>query len=137
MDKKMSRNKVIATLIHDGRFEVAEKGGDIWLLKVINGRTVSIILESIDGGGRYTIRPPKYHFRSPSSHFDYLEEEERITRNKGMLFRLIRCLKDTKVWEVIDNTKGFFEINSHNPVLKGSKTLSAKVSAEFDSIRGF
>lgn len=134
MVMKMSKNRVIATLINDGRFDVAEKGGDIQLFKVINGRTVSIILESIEGGGRYMIRPPKYNFHSPVSHFDYLEYEERITRNKGLLFRLIRCLKETKVWNVVDNTKGFFEINQHNLTMKESKALSTKVLAEFNLI---
>ena len=133
--KRMSKNQVIGALLQDGRFAVADKGGDIWLGKVIGDRTVSVILEPITGGGRYMIRPPKYPFHSPVSHFDYLEDEERITRNKQFLFKLIHFLKQTKVWDVIDNSKGFFAINTHNKKLDSSKALFSKVQREFDEVR--
>jgi hypothetical protein len=135
MINKMSKNKVLATLIQDGRFAVADKGGDLWIGKVIGGRSIFVVLEPIEGGGRYIIRPPKYNFHSPASHFDYTEEEERITRNKHVLFKLIKCLKETKVWEVVDNNRGFFTINAHNKKMNSSKVILDKVQKEFDEIR--
>jgi hypothetical protein len=113
----------IGKLMKNGRWLVNHTASQIQLTKTFGGkrtaRAVSVLLEK-NSEGKYTIEPANYDFRSVSSHFDYLVEENRWTRNKNVFHALVGTLKAVGMWpEFIENTE-FIKINENNK--KASKT---------------
>lgn len=59
------------------------------------------------------IQAPTYKFYSKISHFDYNQSERRWSRDKNIIFKIIRCLKASGLWDFISN-KDFIVVNEHN-----------------------
>jgi len=121
-------NMFIAKLKHDGRWLVTHSHDQIQLTRSLNGRVNSVLLERTKGG-QYDIRPVKYDFRSPISHFDYMVEEDRWARNKALFTSLIKTLKKVGMWEeFIANKKTFIRVNDNNK--KSDKGKLGKVLSQ-------
>ena len=99
-------------------------------MKTIQGKPLTIALEITRDG--LWIKPPRYIFHSSVSHFDFTEDEHRVTRLKQTLTRTIEVLKKTGVWKHILN-KDFFKVNDLNKNM--TKAQTEKVQTEYLSLR--
>ena len=112
---KMKEGKLqaaIGQLIIDRKFAVAKQGKDITLIKKVGKRPVTIKLERLDDGG-FWIKNPEREDRCVNSFFDFSDTPMRVTRNKDLLMVVVRHLKETSMWEFIEN-KDFFCVNANN-----------------------
>jgi hypothetical protein len=92
----------------------------IQLVRRVKRQTISIILDETTTG--FWIRPPSYLFRSKISFFEYNEDETRWTRNKYLIYSIIKVLKKTQIWDAIEN-KDFFKVNENRPDIIRDKAL--------------
>lgn len=97
----------------ESHFLVQKKGNQYHLTRTINHRPVTIILEETGGTGGFWIRPLSYTFSSSKSFFDYQEDEMRWTRNKVIIESVVKKLKMSPVWKMIEN-KEFLKVNDGN-----------------------
>lgn len=114
-NKRKQLNQAINELISARKFQVARKGPDVCLIKMIGKRPVTIYLRNCENG--YFIEPPKHVFHCTYSHFEFTETENRYTRRKDVLLRLVEHLQKTKMWNFILN-KNFFVPNQYNSKMK-------------------
>lgn len=117
--KKNSLSGIVGQLLISRRFAVAKQGSDLLLKKVMNRKPVFIRLQKLDNN-KYLIVEPSREDRSVSAFFDYPNTPMRVTRNKDIITLLVKELKETGMWEYIENPE-FFMINENN------KTANAKV----------
>jgi len=130
----MNQKKILGMLMGSKKFAVATRGRGFQLVKIVAGRPVSIFLDPTTAGNdSYWINPPSYIFHSPRSHYEYAEDERRMTRNKQVIMRLVQELQKTEVWEYIAN-KQFFTPNAHNKYLSENKNLKIKVQKDFEDM---
>ena len=61
----------------------------------------------------FEIQNPTYHYYSKISHYDFKTGESRWSRDKGLIFSVIRDLKICGLWDLVRN-KDFIKINEHN-----------------------
>jgi hypothetical protein len=121
VERTMTRNKrkemenAINELIVARKFQVARKGKDVCLIKMVGKRPVTVWLR--DYGEGFFVEPSKYEFHCKNSHFEFTETENRFTRRKDVLIALVEHLQKTKMWDFILN-KGFFTPNPHNAKMK-------------------
>ena len=129
-DKKKEKllQAAVGQLIVDRKFTVAKQGKDITLIKKIGKRPVSIFLKRLDGGG-FWINNPSREDRCVNSFLDFADTPMRVTRNKDVIGLVVQHLKNTSMWEFIEN-KDFFVINKHN-----NKANKKVVESLFQSIR--
>ena len=127
-----NQKKILSMLMKSKKFAVATRGKGFQLIKMVGGKPRSVYLDATDDG-MYWINPPSYTFHCSNSHYEFAEEEKRLTRNKSVIISLVRSLQETEVWDYIAN-KQFFVPNSHNRALKKDKNLSNAVFKQFDSI---
>ena len=98
----------------------------IILTRKIAKRAVSVVLDRNEKGN-YDINPLNYTYHSCNSHFDYVDEESRFTRNKTAIISAIKFLKNSQIWKYIDNKNDFVQVNTFN--IKSKKTeLGKKLS---------
>lgn len=116
---KVGAERALSAIILASKFAVAKKGPDVQLIKVLAGKPVTIFLKEVEEG--YWMEPPKHEYRCTYSHFDFNEEEQRFTRRKDLLVRLIPHLKKTGLWEYIVNKDGFFKVNPNNKKMTAKK----------------
>jgi hypothetical protein len=64
-------------------------------------------------GKKFTIHPPKYKFTGVNSHFTFIEEEERMFRNKGLIKKIVNTFKRADIWKLLSNQE-FFVPNINN-----------------------
>jgi hypothetical protein len=95
--------------------------------KKFGHRVVTFILER-RGDGMYTIVPNGYVFTSVLSHWDYVGEERRLARHKGIITSFVRALKDVEMWDYIEN-QDFVQINTNN-----KKSNKGKVGSELKAL---
>lgn len=111
----MNKNLQLDALRNERNWIVEERtGGTISMTKAINGRAVHVSLIRQPGKKKYELRFPSYIFQSTISHFGPASDEVRLCRNKHLLFTLIKALKRSAAWPLIDN-QNFLVINSANP----------------------
>lgn len=77
------------------------------------GRPLVITLEQSTEGFR--IRPPKYHFSTTASIYDYKESEHRLSRNRNYLLSIVSKLKKCGIWDMIINKDFFHKNPSYKP----------------------
>lgn len=109
--EKRQMTVAVNNMIAERRFSVARKGKDVWLIKMVGGRPVTVVLKYLDEG--YWLEPPSHEYQCSYSHFDYTEPETRYTRRKTVIIQLVAQLKKTGLWKFIVN-KNFFEPNKAN-----------------------
>jgi len=68
----------------------------------------------------YKITPPIYTFRGVISHFAFVDDELRQYRNKQVIFKIVKALRESRIWNSICN-KDFFTPNSFNTHMDSSK----------------
>lgn len=109
-----SLNDSIRALKREQKWLVRQKGKDIELARTINGRPIFITLEKKGRRkNRFHLVFPSYIFHSHNAHFGPSTEEVRVCRNKALLRSLIKTLKKSCVWDMIDN-QGFLVVNDDN-----------------------
>ena len=118
---------LLANLQRDGTWLATGTDHQITLTKKFGTRIVEFILEK-HGDGLYTIVPTGYEFASSISHWDYLNGERRLARNKTIIASFIRTLKTVKMWEYITN-KEFVRVNTNN-----KKSNKKKVGSELTEL---
>jgi len=99
----------------------------ITMTKKFGRQIVSFILEK-HRDGLYTIVPNGYAFQSTVSHWDYVDEERRLSRNKNIITSFVRALKEVKMWDFITN-KNFVQVN-----VKNKKSNKGKVDSELKDL---
>jgi len=132
----MTTKKMLAMLIRSRSFSAALEGKNILLIKILNGRPVSIRLKPFKddtSNEGFWLEPPSYNFKSSTSHFDYVDDETRLTRNKGVIISLVKDLQQTEAWDYIVN-KNFFVPNKNNKALLKDKHLKKKIFFQFDTL---
>ena len=103
---------LIANLQMKGPWLTTGTDHQITMTKKFGHQIVSFILEKhLDG--LYTIVPNGYVFQSTVSHWDYVDEERRLSRNKNIITSFVRALKDVKMWDYITN-QDFVRVNNKN-----------------------
>ena len=93
---------------------VCQRGQDIQMVRNLSGRAVIINLRKQKGRKKYILEFPSYIFESKISHWGPSQDEVRMCRNKNMMISLVRALKRTAAWNIIDN-QHFLTINTSNP----------------------
>jgi hypothetical protein len=73
--------------------------------------TITLLYDSMDD--TFELQEPVYQFYSKISFYDFKRPESRWTRDKGLLFSIIRNLKRSGFWEKISN-KDFLIVNTLN-----------------------
>jgi len=116
-----SHKLTLSSLIESGRFIVQKRAEGIYLTRSFSGKAITIVLEKTPEG--YWIKPPKYTFHCKNSYFEFCEEEQRWSRDKSILLRLVAMLKEYDIWMHIVN-KNFFEVNENNRNLDLEKATS-------------
>jgi hypothetical protein len=94
--RKQKKTQAVNELIIDRRFQVAKKGKDLYLIKMVAKRPVTIVLR--DYGNGYFIEPPSQSFCCSYSHFEFTEPEQRFTRRKDILLHLVEHLQKTRIF---------------------------------------
>ena len=91
----------------------------IEIKKIFNNHELFIRLIYDNKAGTFEIQAPTYQYCSKISHYDYQKPENRWTRDKHFLFRLIKNLKKSGLWSIISN-KDFLVVNSFNENINAS-----------------
>jgi hypothetical protein len=107
-------------------FLVVRTSSGYRISKIINKKAVSLDLD-LYGVDRFWIKPPAYIFKAKNSFFEFCEDENRWTRNKVIIENMVKSLKRTLVWELIEN-KNFFQVNENNKTLRSSKRKDIAMS---------
>ena len=110
------------------KFIVSKQGKDVTLIKMVGKRPATIVLKYMDGSN-FWIENPEREDRCVNSFLDYAVTPKRVTRNKDLIRLVVKSLKETSLWQFIEN-KGFFVINEHN-----KKAKKPVVRDLFDKIR--
>jgi len=119
MSNMIGHESVISQLEAEKHYKVRSTKHKIFLTKMITKKPVTFTLvRDIESKG-YIMLPCNYTFRSRISHFDYCEDENRFTRNKGVIKSFLRSLQRSFVWNHITNKDSFLKVNSFN--LKSKK----------------
>jgi len=105
--------KEINELLKEKYWLVRENSTGIQLVRNINGKPVMVNLRKEPGNKKYHLIFPSYIFQSSISHFSPSENEFRFCRNKKILISLVKILKKSAAWNLINN-KDFIAINSAN-----------------------
>ena len=103
---------LVANLQMKGSWLTTGTDHQITMTKKFGHQIVSFILEK-HRDGLYTIVPNGYAFQSTVSHWDYVDEERRLSRSKHIITSFVRALKDVKMWDFITN-QDFVRINDKN-----------------------
>lgn len=111
--KRKTLDESIKTLKRERSWLVRQKGKNIELVRNINGRPIFITLEKNGPGNKFHLVFPSYIFHSHNAHFGPSTNEVRMCRNKALLRSLIKTLKKSAVWDMIDN-QGFLIVNGDN-----------------------
>lgn len=111
--KRMTLRESIKILKRERKWLVRQRGRNIELARTINDRPVFINLEKAGRGNRFQLAFPSYIFHSHNAHFGPATNEVRMCRNKLLLRSLIKALKRSAVWGMIDN-RGFLVVNPDN-----------------------
>lgn len=77
-----------------------------------NGQLVTVEF-SQGTSGKWTVRFPRYSFKSKLSHFCPAEADIRMYNNKSVIVSLVSQLKRSGLWSEIENQK-FFVVNLNN-----------------------
>ena len=85
----------------------------IEIVRFLDRKEISEKLTYDPATGTFTIEAPDAQYYSTISHYDFRRAERRWTRNKDLLFALIKDLKYCGLWDHVAN-KNFLTINSHN-----------------------
>jgi len=115
-------------MIISRKFTVARQGKDVTLVKMVGKRPVTIVLKYLEGSN-FWIENPEREDRCMNSFLDYAVTPKRVTRNKDLIRLIVKHLKETSLWQFIEN-KDFFVINKFN-----RKAKKAVVKDLFCSIR--
>jgi hypothetical protein len=118
----------VGQLIVSRKFTVARQGRDITLVKLVGKRPVTIMLKRLDGAS-FWIENPERDDRCVNSFLDYTTTPKRVTRNKDLIRFVVKYLKETSLWNFIEN-KDFFTVNKFN-----KKAKKKVVSDLFNNIR--
>ena len=133
----MTTKSAIAKLIHEGYFQVAEKGGEIHLYKMVGGKVIHLVLQKVNDG--FVLSRPQYSYKCTTSYLDFTEDEERTTRRYDVAIAIVEHLKRSEVWAAISN-KGYLKINMNNPKLKSdcakAKALTQRLQTTVVSLIG-
>jgi hypothetical protein len=114
----MTTRMALAMLINEGYFQVAEKGGEIHLYKIVSGKTIHLVLQKIND--EFVLSRPQYNYKCTTSYLDFTEEEERTTRQYKVAIAIVEHLQKAGVWNSISN-KGYLKINTNNPKVKNDR----------------
>jgi hypothetical protein len=89
------------------------------------------------GDDSFELQEPTYRYYSKISYYDFRRPEARWTRNKNLLFSLIRNLKRSGFWERLSN-KDFLVVNKSNKVADSKDRLKVlkEVLTKFPGIKG-
>lgn len=110
--------KSLAKTLRNERFWlVGEKATKIELTRTVGDRVVTVELTPGTTAGKVHLSFPSYLFQSRISHWAPKEEEVRLTRNKSILTSLVKTLRRSAAWKVIEN-KDFVQVN---PYFRGKK----------------
>ena len=124
---KVDRKRAIMNLSHSGYFIVQAMGkGKYSLTRSMAGKPMVIILEETGAIGGFWIKPPSYLFKSKTSFFEYCEDEGRWSRNKEVIKQVVKYLKKSACWEIIEN-KNFFKVNENtkkNTIKKAEQLIN-------------
>lgn len=123
--KPRTLNESIKTLKRERKWLVRQRGKNLELARTINGRPVFVTLEKSGRGNHFHLAFPSYLFHSHNAHYGPATNEVRMCRNKLMLRSLIKALKKSAVWGMIDN-QGFMVVNSDN-VRSDKKSLKKEL----------
>jgi len=118
---------LVANLQMKGSWLTTGTDHQITMTKKFGRQIVSFILEK-HRDGLYTIVPNGYAFQSTVSHWDYVDEERRLSRNKNIITSFVRALKEVKMWDFITN-KNFVQVN-----VKNKKSNKGKVDSELKDL---
>lgn len=103
-------------MIISRKFTVARQGKDVTLVKMVGKRPVTIVLRYQDGAN-FWIENPEREDRCVNSFLDYADTPKRVTRNKDLIRLVVRHLKETSLWQFVEN-KDFFVVNKYNKKAK-------------------
>ena len=81
--------------------------------KAIFDKTISTKLFYNISTNTFTLQAPDTEHRSSVSYFDYSVKERHLTRDKDLLFALIRDLKKVGLWDYVSN-KDMIIVNTFN-----------------------
>jgi len=109
-------------MIVSRKFTVARQGKDVTLIKMIGKRPVTIVLRHMDGPS-FWIENPERDDHCMNSFLDYAVTPKRVTRNKDLIRLVVKHLKDTSLWNFIEN-KDFFVINKFNRKAKKAVVMN-------------
>jgi hypothetical protein len=74
---------------------------------------VSLQLKYFPKSGIFEIQPLDTIYVNKISHFDYLNPERRLVRNKSLIISYVNDLKKCKLWDKVIN-KDFLIVNTQN-----------------------
>ena len=125
----MSVKEAMGVLIAHKYFQVTVKGDCIHIYKIVDGKTVTAVLEKVADG--FMLRPTKYAFKSLNSFLDFSEQEERVTRRYTTITVFIKRLKESGVWKHVIN-KGCIKVNPNNKrlLLKATSDIRQRLFTE-------
>jgi hypothetical protein len=126
--KESALQAAVNKIIVGRKFTVSRQGKDITLVKMMGKRPVTINLIHMEGSS-FWIDNPERDDRCVNSFLDYTITPKRVTRNKDLIRLVVKHLKETSLWNFIEN-KDFFTINKYN-----KKAKKAVVASLFKQIR--
>lgn len=85
--------------------------------------------------GRYHLHPPRGEYRCRTSHFEFYEPELRMSRNKIRIMSLVRRLKRSAVWDLVENREGFVMLNDGNKSVD-KRLLGKELRTLLDVVKG-
>ena len=122
--RMIGHSSIIAQLETEKRYTVRHTTNKIFLTKMIAKKPITFtLIRDIESKG-YVMMPCNYTFRSTVSHFDYGDDEQRYTRNKGVINSFLKTLKSSFIWNHIVNKDSFLKVNTFN--LKSKKVNARK-----------
>jgi hypothetical protein len=108
------RESAVSKLRKEKKWLVREVGRDIELIRMLSGKPIVISLRRQTGKKKFQLEFPSYIFHSTISHFSPAVDEVRFCRNKALLKSLVKTLKRSAVWRMVDNQQ-FMVLNADNP----------------------
>lgn len=126
------KNNLTVTQVFIFRESVNDANNKVLVLTRKIKDPVTIHLEFTNDNCAY-VRPPRYAFKSVSSHCDYTAKEERWTRRKDVIYGLVKALDKAGIWPFISN-KNFFHVNENCKMFLKKKDLKSRVVDEIHEI---
>ena len=101
----------IYDMLKETGMAVEKRGQSFLIHKTFGSKPVTVALKKVAGKSGYEIWPVTYLFKNSLSFYDYSKKENRYTRNKTVIFSILKKLQKVGALNFINNRLKYLVVN--------------------------